>query len=107
IRPLYFSRSPCNRWTWLHLVLLRLLGRWNQFHRAALGLDFLRSGLGEVMGLHKQALGQFAIAQDAHAVRRTLGETGLPQGLGIYARPIRESLVQGADINDQKLLIPG
>src|SRR5262249_42005715 len=73
---------------------------------APLGLDLLLGGLREVMRLHRQLLRHLAGAENAHAVRRALGEAGLLERFGVNGVAVLECLVEIADIHDVILLVP-
>src|ERR1019366_9570400 len=91
----------------LHLVLDRLLGRRDHFGRASLGLDLFVGGLRKVMRLDDQFLGDVARAQNAHAVGGAVGEADALERLGRDGVAVVERLIDIADVNYVKFLIPG
>src|ERR1035437_243883 len=70
----------------------------DDFHRAALGLDFCLGRRTDRAGNDRKFFGQFAGAENFHAVRPAIGQPNGTQGRFINARTIFK-LVQVADIH--------
>src|SRR5262249_44174982 len=90
----------------LHLVAHRLLRAGDDLRRATPGRNLLGRRLREVVRPDRQLFGQLAVAEDAHAVRGSLGETGLFEGLGVHRGAGLELRVEVADVGDVVGLIP-
>src|SRR5438093_4623220 len=67
-------------WTGFHFVSFGLLARRNKIRAAALGFDLLQCGLGKMMRFDDQLLRHLAVAEDANAVGRAVGQPRLAEG---------------------------
>ena len=90
-----------------HLVPDRLLRRRDHLARAAGLLDLLLGGLGEVVGLHGQLLGQFAVAEDADAVERCRRRAASLLSAAMSTVLLASKRFEVADVDDRVVLVPG
>src|SRR5262245_59629328 len=95
------------RRTRFHLVAGRLLGRGDDFDRAALGLDLGLRRRREVVRADVELLGNFALPEDADAIARAVGQSDAAQRLVVDRRAVLEVLVEVTDVDDEEMPVPG
>ena len=78
----------------------------DHLNRTLCSLDFFLSAFGESIGLHRQALRQFAVAEDLDAIARILDNAGFHQRFNGHDRAVFKDFQSGhIDADDLKLIL--